>query len=102
VTPPGTPIDCEERDGDLVLAVHVRPRASRSKIEGVHDGALALRLAAPPVEGAANKELCRVLAKAFGVARGAVSIESGARGRRKRVRIAGVGRVALDDLLGEH
>lgn len=96
------PVECEERDGGLVLAVHVRPRASQSKIEGEHDGALAVRLAAPPVEGAANKELCRVLAKAFGVARGAVTVVSGERGRRKRVRIAGGNRATLDDLLGEH
>jgi len=56
----------------------------------MEDGVLAVRLAAPPVEGAANKALIAFLAEAFGVSRSAVRVESGERARRKRVRISGL------------
>lgn len=72
---------------DLVLAVRVQPRASRDRIEGPHDGRLKVRLTAPPVDGKANAHLIKVLAKAFGVAKGAVTLEAGQAGRDKRVRI---------------
>lgn len=76
------------RDGaDLVLSVQVQPRASRDEIAGIHGDAVRIRVAAPPVDGEANEALCRFLAKACGVARSAVEVESGSTGRRKRVRI---------------
>jgi uncharacterized protein (TIGR00251 family) len=58
----------------LTFAVRVAPRASRSEISGEHDGALRVRIAAPPVEGAANRELTRVIARAFKVPQSAVEI----------------------------
>jgi uncharacterized protein (TIGR00251 family) len=61
----------------LTFAVHVVPRASSSRIVGEHDGALRVRIAAPPVEGAANKELVRVLAKLFQLPQNAVEINLG-------------------------
>jgi uncharacterized protein (TIGR00251 family) len=71
----------------LVLTVHVVPRASRTEIVGEHDGALRVRIAAPPVEGAANEELIRLLAKTYAVAKRNVTVVSGERSRIKRVRI---------------
>jgi uncharacterized protein (TIGR00251 family) len=53
-------------------------------------GVLAIRLAAPPVEGAANKALIAFLAETFGVSKSAIRVESGERSRRKRVRISGL------------
>jgi uncharacterized protein (TIGR00251 family) len=76
--------------GGVVLSVRVIPRAGRSGLAGTRNGALLIRLTAPPVEGAANAELIEVLARAFGVAKRAISIESGERGRLKRVRVEGV------------
>lgn len=77
--------------GDGVeLILRIQPRASRTEIVGPHDGALKIRLAAPPVDGEANAELVRFLAKTLGVPKGAVTIESGGTGRRKRIRVAGV------------
>ena len=77
--------------GDGVeLTLRIQPRASRTEIVGPHDGALKIRLAAPPVDGEANAELVRFLAKTLGVPKGAVTIESGGTGRRKRVRVTGV------------
>jgi len=72
---------------DLLLAVYIQPRASRDEITGQHGEALRIRVAAPPVDGEANAALCRFLADVFGVAKSAVSVESGQSGRRKTVRI---------------
>lgn len=74
----------------VVLSVRVVPRAARSGLAGMRDGALLVRVTSPPVDGAANAELIEVMAKALGVARRAVSIVSGERGRLKRVRIDGI------------
>lgn len=75
----------------VVIDVRVIPRAGRSGVAGMRDGALLVRLNAPPVEGAANVELIAVVAKALGVPKRAVSIAAGERSRLKRVRVAGVG-----------
>lgn len=77
------------RDGDdLILACYLQPRAGRDEIVGEHDGELKIRIQAPPVDGAANARLVRFLAKAFGVAKSAVVLESGDTGRHKRVRVS--------------
>jgi len=70
--------------------VHVAPRARRTEIAGRHGDAIRVRIAAAPVDGAANAELARFLAERLGVPRGAVEIVSGAGGRRKTVEIAGL------------
>ena len=82
-------IGYREEDGALVFAVRVVPRASKTAFAGEHDGALKVRVAAPPVEGAANAELKRFLAKRLGVAAGAVEIVGGHTSKSKIVRAAG-------------
>ena len=74
----------------ITFSVRVQPRASQSGIAGEMDSALKLRVAAPPVEGAANEELIRWLAKFFGVPRAQVTIISGATAKQKIVRVSGV------------
>ena len=74
----------------LILRVRVQPRASRDSLGGEREGALLVRLTAPPVEGAANDALARLLGRALGVAPSAVRILSGAGSRHKRVAIAGL------------
>lgn len=69
--------------------VIVVPRASRSRVVGLHDGRLKVTLAAPPVDGEANAELCATLAKALGVPRRAVSITHGEHNKHKTVRVNG-------------
>jgi uncharacterized protein (TIGR00251 family) len=76
--------------GGVLLAVRAVPRSSTAGLAGVQQDAVRVRLRSAPVEGAANEELIRVLAKAFGVPRSAVTIEAGVRSRIKRVLVAGV------------
>jgi uncharacterized protein (TIGR00251 family) len=83
-----------EKDGTLIFQVRVVPRASRSELVGEHDGALRVRIAAPPVDGAANDELLRLLARAFDVPLSAVDITGGHAAKLKTVCVAG-GRAAI-------
>jgi uncharacterized protein (TIGR00251 family) len=69
------------------LSVLVVPNASVTEIVGMHDGALKIRLAAPPVDGKANEELVRFLAKYFDLAPSEIDIAKGASGKRKRISI---------------
>jgi uncharacterized protein (TIGR00251 family) len=78
------------QNGDLVFRVQVVPRASRSEVVGEHNGALRVRLAAPPVDGAANDELRRLLARIFNVPRSSIQLVSGQGSRTKQIRIVGV------------
>ncbi|HYJ45431.1 MAG TPA: DUF167 domain-containing protein, partial [Pyrinomonadaceae bacterium] len=93
-------ISYTEADGTLTFSVRVVPRASKSSIAGEHDGALRVRVAAPPVDGAANAELVRTLARALGVANRDVTILSGHSSRLKQVRVTGTGSEELERLFG--
>ena len=73
----------------IEFEVHVRPRASRSALAGVHDGVLALRVCAPPAQGQANDAVIELLATTFAVRASAVEIVKGASSRRKLIRIRG-------------
>jgi uncharacterized protein len=70
--------------------VRVQPRASRSEIAGEQEGALRVRVAAPPVDGAANEALVEMLAKLLHVAKRNVRIVAGLTSRRKVVEVDGV------------
>jgi uncharacterized protein len=69
------------------IEIYVQPRASKSEIAGIHDGRIKVRLAAPPVDGAANSELIAFLASTLGVAKSRVRLVAGTTGRRKVVEI---------------
>jgi len=90
-----------EKDGDLVFQVHVKPRASRDAIEGEREGALVVRLTAPPVEGEANEALVRLLAARLHVPKSAVRIISGERSKLKRIAIRGVAASNVQALAAE-
>jgi uncharacterized protein (TIGR00251 family) len=77
----------EERDGRAQFAVRLIPRASRSAIAGVREGALQVRVTAAPVDGAANRALLELLAKNLHVGVTAVRIESGSTSSRKRLSV---------------
>ena len=76
--------------GRIEIAVRVIPRARKTEVVGFRDDVLVVRVAAPPVEGAANEALIEFLSSALHVPRRAVQILGGDRGRRKRVAIDGV------------
>lgn len=91
-------IQCLERDGALLFMVRVVPRAGRSCVTGEHDGALRVRVAAPPVDGAANEELVRVLARALDLPARDVEITSGHTSKVKQIRARGAARERLESL----
>ena len=78
------------RDGAVRFAVQAIPRARTSSIVGVRNGALAVRIAAPPADGAANDELLATLARALGLARRDVVLVRGASSRDKLVEVRGL------------
>jgi uncharacterized protein (TIGR00251 family) len=83
-------VDWRDTENGLTLRVRVQPRASKDALAGERDGALLVRLKAPPVDGAANEALARFLGKALAVAPSAVRIVTGATGRNKLVAVAGI------------
>jgi len=91
-------INYSEKDGMLSFQVRVVPRASRSEIVGEHDGALRVRIAAPPVDGAANEELVRLLSRALGLSRSAIEISAGHSSKLKTVKVAGGSASQLDTI----
>ena len=83
----------------LTFAVRVVPRASRSDVGGEFDGALRVRITAPPVDGAANRELIRLLAKTFNLPQNAIEIIAGNNSKNKIVRIDGADVARLEQLI---
>jgi len=86
---------------DLVLTLHAQPGARRTEAAGLHGDALKIRLAARPVEGAANEALLAFLAESFSVARRDVELIAGAQGRHKRARVHGPERAKAEAKLAE-
>jgi uncharacterized protein (TIGR00251 family) len=77
------------------IAVRLQPRASRDEIVGLRDGILVVRVTAPPVDGRANRALCKLVAQRAGVAASRVSVVRGERSRDKLVAVEGVDPEAL-------
>ena len=73
-----------------LIRLRVQPRASVECLDGIRDGQVCLRLTAPPVDGAANAACIAWLARALGVNRAQVRVQSGAKSREKLVHIAGL------------
>jgi uncharacterized protein len=88
-----------QHDRGLTFAVRVVPRASRSAVGGEYNGALRVRISAPPVDGAANRELTRVLARSFRVPQNAGEIISGSNSKNKIVRLQGANATRLEQLM---
>lgn len=77
-----------QKDGAVIVDVHVMPNAARTQIHGQYDGALRVRLQAPPVDGKANLALQAWLAEVLGIPKSAVELARGATARRKQLRVA--------------
>jgi uncharacterized protein (TIGR00251 family) len=72
-------------DGTVLIRLHVQPKASKSRIVGLHDGCLKMAVAAPPVDGKANKAVVKFLADFFGIPAREVTVKSGLQSRKKVV-----------------
>ncbi|MGH9936920.1 MAG: DUF167 domain-containing protein [Blastocatellia bacterium] len=94
-------IELTVKDGGVIFAVRVQPRASMSRVAGELDGALKIRLAAPPVDGEANEELIRLLAKIFDAPRQRVALLSGLTSKNKLVRVSGISAEEAERVLAE-
>lgn len=86
--------------GGVRLRLRIQPRASRTELAGLHGALLRIRLAAPPVDGAANEELVRFLARVLGVPTRAVEVTAGHASRQKTVTVTGTDSVAAARALG--
>jgi uncharacterized protein len=75
---------------DALLKLHVTPRASRSEITGWRGDALCVKITAPPVEGAANEAIPKLLADALGLRKSQIELVSGGKSREKTVKVTGV------------
>lgn len=73
-----------------ILDLYVQPKSSRTRIVGLHDGAIKLTITAPPVEGKANAQIAAFMAKTLKIPKSAVTILSGHQGRHKRLAVTGI------------
>jgi len=82
------------------LNVYIQPGASKTELAGKHDGLLKIRLAAPPVENAANRALVEFIAQRLGIAKRAVRLVQGGASRRKVLEVDGVTAEQIATTLG--
>lgn len=78
------------------IAVRLQPRARKDELAGMRDGVLLVRVTAPPLEGRANRALCRLIAARLGVAPSRVSVIRGEHARDKLLAVEGVNQAAVD------
>jgi len=81
------------------IKVRLRARGSRDELSGMRDGVLQAKVTAPPVDGRANKALCKLIAKRVGVAPSRVSVVRGEKSREKVVRVEGVANAEIEAAL---
>ncbi|HSO18600.1 MAG TPA: DUF167 domain-containing protein [Desulfosarcina sp.] len=79
------PFYCHDHPEGLIIDVRVQPKSAQNTVAGVHDGALKIKLNAPPVEGRANKALVQFLAKWLRRPKSSIEIVSGQTSRNKRL-----------------
>jgi len=97
------PAIARDSERGALLTVHVQPGSSRTECVGIHGDAIKIRLAARPIDGAANDELIRFIADRCGVPRANVRIRTGEQARRKRLSIEAItGEVLLTRLLPQN
>lgn len=90
----------EQADGTSVsLSIHVQPKASRTRLAGLHGEAVKLCITSPPVDGKANAAVIQFFAKLFKIPRAAVTLSSGEASRDKRLILAGISMVQAEAVL---
>lgn len=90
----------EQAAGESVsLSIHVQPKASRTRIAGLHGDAVKLCITSPPVDGKANAAVIQFFAKLFKIPRAAVTLASGEASRDKRIILAGISAAQAEAVL---
>jgi uncharacterized protein len=92
-------VQITSKDGKVSFSIRVQPRASRDEIVGEYQGALKIRVTAPPLDDRANAALRKLLATRLNVPLAAVRIAAGERSRTKRIEIVGVTPKMIEALL---
>jgi uncharacterized protein (TIGR00251 family) len=92
-------VDIKELNGAVIFEVRVIPRASRTEIVGEYGGAIKIKLKSPPVDGAANEELIRILSKELGIGKADVEIISGQTSKTKRIRVQAIDAARIEAIL---
>ncbi|MEK6411071.1 MAG: DUF167 domain-containing protein [Acidobacteriota bacterium] len=93
-------LELNEKDGAVTIKLRVQPRAPRTEIAGEYAGGLKLKVAAPPVDGKANEECRRFLAKLLKVSATSVEIISGESSRDKVIRVSSISARRVNEALG--
>ena len=83
------------------LKVHVNPCGSRNQITRWEDGALSVKVTAPPVEGAANKACVEFLSEQLGVRKSRITLVSGDKSRDKVLEVMGLNQTDLQKLIDD-
>lgn len=87
-------------DGEgIIFAVRVQPRSSKNEICGIYGDAIKIKLTSPPVEGEANEGLIKFLAGILKISKGQIEIIGGHKSRTKSIKITGVTKEKVADLL---
>lgn len=84
------PLQIRETAAGLEVPLHVQPRARRSEIAGIHNGALKLKVLAPPVDDAANRAIIDFFSALLDMPKSCISLPSGLKSRDKTLRIRGI------------
>jgi uncharacterized protein (TIGR00251 family) len=92
-------VEVTEKDGAVTFRLRVQPRAARDEVTGEHNGAIKLRISAPPVDGKANEACRRLIAKLVGVSPSAVEIIAGESSKDKVIRVHNVTAERIRQLL---
>lgn len=90
---------CREKGKALAITLHIQPKARKTEIIGIHGDALKVKVAAPPIDGAANEEIIAFFARFLGVPKSRIEMTQGERSRHKTIEIDGVTAGELTSLL---
>jgi len=91
-----------ENKNGIVLDVYVQPKALKSRIVSIYDGALKVAITAPPVDGKANAAIITFIAKVLGIPKSAITISSGKQSRRKKLSIEKISRQEATVIIEKH
>ncbi len=80
----------QQDGGNVLVRLHVQPKASKTRIVGLFDGCLKLAILAPPVDGKANEEVVKFLASVLAIPNRDITLKSGLQGRKKQLLVKGV------------